>query len=157
MGFLAKMKSIANAVTGGAAKVSVAIEPWDFGEPLRVTIRATAKDAEVPFNRVYLVVEGVESIEIPDFEFSFEDGSGERGSLRQVVRARHTTIRQEFEVASAGSLQAEQSGEWTVEIELPENAAPTYNGRFAEHHYQVFAGLDTKGNDPDSGWVRIAA
>ena len=71
------------------------------------------------------------------------------------MRAQATTLEMEVTVAKAGELEANQSVEWTAQIELPQTATPAYKGKFAEHYYQAFAGLDCFGNDPDSGWIRL--
>lgn len=155
MGLFDKVKSMANAVTGGAAKVYVDVGSITYGEPFQVTVRAQSQGSEVKYDRVYLKVQGIERVEVPDFDVEYE-ANGERHRRREIVRKSTQTVNLELTVAPAGVLGENESGEWTIEVELPSGAVPNFKGRYCEHYYQVFAGLDCFGNDPDSGWIRIA-
>lgn len=154
MGLLDKVKSMKNALTGGAATVYVDLEDAQIGSPFAVTVRVQSKDAEVKYNRVYLKVEGIEKVEVPDVDVQYNN-NGDRTRRREIVRARSKTLQQELTVAEGGVLSANESVEWTVEVKLPEGATPPFRGKYTDHHYQVFAGLDCFGNDPDSGWKRL--
>ena len=151
MGMFDKLK---NAVTGGAAKVSVDVGTVTRGQSFEVTVRAQADDADVKYDRVYLKVEGVEEAEVPSSD-TVRDNDGDSHRRRENARARCTTFETKTDVAPEGELPANQSGEWTVQVEIPETANPEFTGRYARHYYQVFAGMDCFGNDPDSGWIRL--
>jgi len=152
MGLFDKLK---NAVTGGAAKVYIDVGVVTRGEPFQLTVRAQAEDADVKYDRVYLKVEGVEEAEVPDSDI-VRDSDGDTHRRREIARARCTTFELESNMAPGGELQANQTGEWTVQVEIPSTANPEFSGRYARHYYQVFAGMDCFGNDPDSGWVRLS-
>ena len=154
MGLLGKLKSLKNAVTGGAAKVYVDVPSATLSEPFEVTVRAQPQGCDVKYDRVYLLVEGVESVEVPDYDIEYEE-NGEKRRRTEIVRKKATSLNFEVTVANGGELKENESGEWTVEVSLPENALPEFRGRFTRHSYRVFAGLDCFGNDPDSGWIDI--
>lgn len=154
MGLLDKMKSIKNAVTGGAAKVYVDAVEGKLTEPFTITVRATPQGCDVKYDRVYLDIEGVESVEVPDYDFHYDEG-GERRTRREVVRKKATTLDLKMTVAEAGELKDGENGEWSIEVSLPDGAVPHFRGRYAKHTYRMRAGLDTFGNDPDSGWIEL--
>jgi hypothetical protein len=154
MGLFDKLKSIKNAVTGGAAKVYVDVSGENMKEPFSVTVRAQSTGGDVKYDRVYLKVEGIEQVEVPDVDVVYdEDGDSHR--KREIVGARHTSFESDYTVASAGVIAENGQEEWTIEVELPSNALPVFRGRYTRHYYRVFAGLDCFGNDPDSGWVEL--
>jgi hypothetical protein len=150
MGLFDSIKAIKNAVTGGAAKVSVEIPAAKLTEAFQVKVRAVPQNCSVKYNRVYLLIEGVESVDIPDYEVK---PAGAQQSHREQVRKSAETLRLELNVAGAGELQADQTGEWSTDVKLPAGAIPEFRGKLSSHGYRAFAGLDCTGNDPDSGWV----
>ena len=151
MGMFDKLK---NAVTGGAANVYVDVGEATRGEPFEVTVRAQAQNSDVKYDRVYLYVRGIEYVEVPDADL-VRDNDGDVHRQHELVRASGTTWEYETNVAAAGVLGANQTEEWTVQVEIPATATPEYSGRFTDHSYKVFAGMDCFGNDPDSDWIRI--
>lgn len=154
MGFFDKVKAMKNAMTGGAAKVYLDSDPVTFDEPFKVRIRVQVDDAPLKINRVYLYVKGEERVEVPDFDFEYDiDGNSHRTS--ETVRASEETVDLDISVAEGQELEANESYEWEVEVELPSHAPAFYRGRFCEHVYTAYAGLDAFGNDPDSGWVDL--
>ena len=154
MGFFDKVKAIKNTITGGAAKVYVACDPIAFGEPFEVVITANVKDADLKIDRVYLEVEGCESICVRDTDIEYDEDGDLEVDAENVYR-NVTTFESEITVEGARQLDANESFEWTVSVELPEDALPIYRGPNCTHTYQVRAGLDCFGNDPDSGWVEL--
>ncbi len=154
MGFFDKIKSMKNAVTGGAAKVYLDCEHISYTEPFQAIVRAQVGDAPLKINRVYLKIEGREEIEVPDIDVMY----GEEGDSHQRVETVHAlnkTVDLEITIANSEELKANDSYEWTADVELPSNAPSIYKGRFCQHIYQAYAGLDTFGNDPDSGWIEL--
>jgi len=142
MGLFDKIKSAANAVTGGAAKVSVQVPQARLREPFNVTVQATSTGQDVKYSKVYIKIEGVEQVDMKDKD-------------NKSVSASAKTVDLIFTVAPAGVLAANESGEWSIDVELPQSATPEFKGQFTRHFYRIWAGLDTVGNDPDSGWQEI--
>ncbi|GAB4536027.1 MAG: hypothetical protein Tsb0020_51020 [Haliangiales bacterium] len=149
MGLLDKIKSAKNFVTGGGAEVAVDVEPARRGEPCRVSVRATVSDAALSVARVYVIVRGEEHIDL--LHRDYEDGHSDTDR----VRKNEESFRVEIDVATPGELEAQSSHEWSGEFTLPSDAQPSYHGRYARHIWRVQAGLDVRGNDPDSGWVEF--
>lgn len=154
MGFFDKIKSAVNVVTGGAAEVNIAFGEVKFGEPISLTVRALAK-SDLKVEKVYLKIRGVEDIEVDDVDYVDRDGDGDKERKYENICKRHETFEMEQVIAGTQELEDEQEYEWTVEIQLPDHLQAPYRGRYCNHTYQVFVGLDAFGNDPDSGWVTI--
>ncbi len=152
MGFLNKVKNAVSKLTGGGAKVTVFVNGNNIKEPLNITVHAEIKDNPLEVKKVYLWVKSVEKINIP------------KNSLPQNLREQATyglTLstdqfpKKEFTVADAQKLEAKQSYTWSIDIQMDTNSSPSYNGHFANHEWLFYAGLDVKGNDPDSGWQKF--
>jgi hypothetical protein len=156
MGFLNKIKAMKNAVTGGAATVVLECDQLSFTAPFTVVVKVTTESAPVKVNSVYLKIKGHEEIEVPDVDVVYDDEEEETYRRVEVVRAFDDTVNLEIEVAGAQELEANQSYEWKVDVELPSDAPAIYEGRYCQHTYSAFAGLDCFGNDPDSGWVELS-
>ena len=145
MGLFDKVKCMANAITGNGAKISVTAAPITIGVPFELSIQALAKDADVTYSRVYVKVRGLEKIELQDRD---RDGT-------ERIRRQESTFETEIVAEGAGELVANKNKTWTCEVTIPSTAPAIYRGKLAEHYYEVQAGLDCTGNDPDSGWVRL--
>jgi hypothetical protein len=145
MGLFDKVKSMANAITGNAAKVSITAAPITIGAPFEITIQALASDQTVAYSRVYIKVRGLEKIELHDRD---KDGT-------ERIRRQESTFETEIVAEGAGELAPNENKTWTCEVTIPNTAPAIYRGKYAEHFYEVQAGLDCTGNDPDSGWVRL--
>ncbi len=154
MGFFDKVKSIKNAITGGAAKVFVDAESPKMGEPFTVTVRAQSQGATVKYDRVYLYIRGWEEVAVPDIDIAYDE-DGEVRRKQETVRASDTTFNHEMTVSAAGEIAENGSEEWTVQVDIPTSAPPPYRGKYTTHYYEIYAGLDCFGNDPDSGWVKL--
>lgn len=150
MGLFGKLKSAANFVTGGGAKVAVEVEEATFGETIKVHITAEIS-SDMNARKIYAKLKSEEFVEVEDF-----DMAPFGGTTTEIVR--HTTQLwdEEFEVDGEQELKEGQTYNWTLEINLPEEEAnPTYHGACAHHTWYIFVGIDKSGNDPDSGWVEF--
>lgn len=152
MGFWDKVKSVGNMITGNSAKVYLEfVEPTLEG-PFKVIVRAQVSDADININNVYLRIRSEEYVCAPDVDLVREaDGDIER--YHENVEHTETTYETEMIIGGAEELEGNQEYTWEAEIELPPNAMPTYLGRNAKHEWFFYAGLDMRGNDPDSNWV----
>lgn len=154
MGFFDKVKAMKNTLTGGGAEVFLTSENVSFDEPFQITVKAHVKDAPIKINRVYIELKSFEEIEVPDFDVVYES-DGEEHRRVEIVEKREETLNLELTIADAQELDANESYEWTVDVELPSHARPFYRGKYCQHYYTAMAGLDAFGNDPDSGWVEL--
>lgn len=149
MGFFDKIKSAVSAVTGGAAKVYIDVGEAQRGFSAPVTVRAVA-EAELKVSSVYVLVRAQEHAEVMD-----TDMKATGGIKREKVRGSHKSFDSKLELAGAMTLEAGREYTWEGQIEIPGHVAPTFHGTIIRHVWQVQAGLDAFGNDPDSGWQEI--
>ena len=151
MGIFGKLK---NMITGGGATVTLeAVDP-SLTQPFKVTINAVVGDADLAIKRVYLRIAGEENVVVRDVQIAKTFGDEVRVE-REDVGGSAVTFEDEVEVAGEQTLEANQEYTWETEISFPEGNLPTYRGTIASHEWKLFAGLDARGNDPDSGWVDI--
>ncbi|HLB68872.1 MAG TPA: hypothetical protein VJN63_10525 [Thermoplasmata archaeon] len=154
MGVFDKLKSAAQSVTGGSAKVSVeyplqAVFP---GEPMhvRVTVVSNA-GGEIKSQGVFvdLVAEehvtGSENARCPRCGNSFN----------APVREAKKTFEQSFPIASAMALAPGQSQTFEAMIQIPNGAQPSYAGPQTHHDWKIRGRIQTFGNDPDSGFQAL--
>jgi hypothetical protein len=135
MGFF---KDLKNKITGGAATVRLSVPSAQRGKPVQVQVQITAKAAG-KVSAVYLLVRGTESCE---WKENNEKVGQSKGSFETRVQ-----------IAGAMDLVEGQSYDLQGMFELPGNVQPTFRGALINHTWEVQAGLDMPGNDPDSGWV----
>jgi hypothetical protein len=142
MGFFDKLKSAVNAVTGGAAKVTVEVlQPSAVaGEPTKVRVTTTSTGAEVKSQGIFVDVKGEEQVNIVD------------PSTKQKVSQSKATIEQTFQIAPALVLAANESKSFEGTIQLPASALPSFEGALAKHVYWIRGRMEAFGNDPDSGF-----
>jgi len=152
MGFWDKVKSVTNMVTGNSAKVYLEFVEPKLDEPFKVLIHAQVKDADISINNVYLRMRAVESVQAPDVDL-VREADGDVEHYHETVHHSEETYESEMIVSGAEELEANETYTWEAEVQLPPNALPTYLGRNAKHEWMFYAGLDMRGNDPDSDWV----
>ena len=149
MGFFDKIKGAVNAVTGGAASVTVQIEGAVIfpGEPVKVLITTTSKGAEIKSAGIFVDVKAAE-------EVSFKDDQ-----TKQTISKSRVTTEQSFQIAPAFVLGANETKQFEGTFILPTVVSPTFLGSFASHQCYVRGRLEAFGNDPDSGFqpVKVGA
>ena len=154
MGFLDKLKSAAKFVTGGGAKVSLEVIDPAMDRPFTVKVHATVDDAELKIDHVYLHIRAEERITLP--KDNIKDEPGEQNDIQaHELTETVQTFKQELKVSGADTLAAGGEFDWEVQVTLPSGLNGSYYGRNALHRYYALAGLDARGNDPDSGWVEF--
>jgi hypothetical protein len=150
MGFFSNLK---NSLTGGWADVTVSTGPARRGEPLAVTVVISVKSSEIVVNEVYLQLECKEVVELPNYPVPDPD---KPGTTRSVTIRETTSLHRLKHVLAPGRTFAAQSQHtFNASIGLPGDLPPSYNGRLARIEWLVLAGLEMKGNDPDSGWQPV--
>ncbi len=147
MGIFDKIKGTVNKITGGGAKVTISMEGNKLTEPVKVNITAVVKEDPMDIQKVYVWVKSVERVRLPKKEVSNDqafDVNIDKDIFQKV----------EFIAAPAQKLEGGQTYNWTAEVKLTGgNLRPTYHGTYVHHEWVFLAGLDAKGNDPDSGWI----
>lgn len=147
MGFFDKIKAAAQAVTGGAAKVSIEYQPQVAmgGDAITVKITCTSTGGEVKSKGVFVDIRGLEAISVP------KDTAG----TEHPVATSRSTFEQEFQIAPALVLGANETKLFEGAVTLPPTAQPSFKGNFSEHRWEIRGRLEALGNDPDSGWLPL--
>lgn len=157
MGLFNKLKALKNTVTGGAAKVYLESEAVTFEEPFELKVTAQIDDADLKINRVYVEIQGIEEVEVPDTDVVYEYDDDDYEVRREIVYAQAETLTLELTLEHAQELKANELYEWTTNVELPNDAQGFYEGHYSRHYYIARASLDCFGNDPDSDWQPLEA
>jgi sporulation-control protein spo0M len=147
MGFFDKLKSAAQAVTGGAAKVTIEYQPQVVmaGDAVTVKISCTSTGAEVKSKGVFVDLRGLESVNVDKNEANTD----------HLVHTSKATFQQEFQIAPALTLGAGETKLFEGAISLPPTLQPSFQGHYTEHKWEIRGRLEAFGNDPDSGWLPI--
>jgi len=87
----------------------------------------------------------------PEAEAESAEAEKPTTTMKEISKTEQTYL-QEFELAGAQTLSADQTYTWSSEVQLPADAKPRYQGVHATHEWKILAGLSAFGNDPDSGW-----
>lgn len=145
MGLFDKLKGVANAVTGGAARVSIEFEPRVAfpGEDLSVRVTATSTGSQVNSRGVFVDLRAVERVDLP---------RGAAAGLDHSIQTSHTSFEQEISIAPAFTLAPNETKVFEGVVRLPANAQPSYNGRYTQHEWSLRGRVEMTGNDPDSGF-----
>ncbi len=155
MGFMDAIKSAVNYVTGGAAKIEVQVGSRTADGGFPVHIEAVAPDADLKMQKVYVKVEGHETIRFKDRPH--QNQPGQPATSMATNQHEHTETATTFEliidVAPGTTMAKGQKYQWDTVMRLPADAQPTYNGKNATHEWRVYAALDAAGTDPSSSWV----
>lgn len=135
MGFF---KDLKNKVTGGAATVRVTVPTARRGQATPVKVQAVAK-ANGKVSAVYLLLRATESAE-------FKADNGEK------VKGEKVSYENKVTIAGAIDIQEGQTYDFEGIVELPTSCNASLRGGIIQHTWEIQAGLDMPGNDPDSGW-----
>lgn len=145
MGFLDALKSVANMVTGGGATVSLEIGPRSPDGSYPAKIKAEIADADLKIERVYLKVEGHESVTVKIKK------EGQTNLHEETFTEK--TYTGEIDAAPGQTLAKKTVGTWVAVIRIPPDSQPTYTGKNAKHEWRAYAALDVTGTDPASSWI----
>ena len=149
MGFFDAIKSAVNMVTGGSATVTMEVGARTPNGDYPVRVKAVVASGDLKIGRVYLKVEGHETI-----TYKHDD---KPGTTTISSSEKHTqdanTAEIEVNIAPEQTLVATKEYSFEGTFRLPPDAQPTYTGKNAKHEWRVYAGLDATGTDPASSWV----
>lgn len=145
MGLFDKLKGAVNAVTGGAATVTMQYQPQMGmpGQPIQVQVTATSTGAEVKSQGIYIDLRGTEHVYI----------KAGVGNVQSEVRLSEQTFEQSFQIAPAFVLPAGQTMTFEGGFQIPAQIQPTYEGPYAEHSWEIRGRVEAFGNDPDTGFL----
>jgi hypothetical protein len=141
--------NIKNAITGGAAAVQLtAPAAAKRGDTIAVTISATAKGTGT-VKGVYLVVRATESAHVQ--HTAMVNGQ----SRTETVSGSKITYETKIAIAPGFQLEEGKTYSWQGQAPIPPNTNASFKGQLAQHVWELQAGLDMTGNDPDSGWKPV--
>ncbi len=153
MGFFSNLK---NSLTGGWATVTLTPGEAVRGTLVPVTVNVLVKENPIQVARVYVKLECREEIEIPDYATDLKNADGSNTTRHTItVRQSGTLLQTETVLGTPGELNAGQAYTFEGKVEIPAELPPTCHGRYFRTRWRMLAGLDMKGNDPDSGWVDL--
>ncbi len=132
-----------NLATGNHAVVTIEKPASGFvGMPITIKVKVVAKqDFEV--DGVYVDVSAVETV------------SWQPAGTPVPMFATKPTFEQKFKVGTGFKMKSGETKELTGMITIPKDCPVSYAGSAAKHVVQIQGRIDTKGNDPDSGWQEI--
>jgi hypothetical protein len=135
-----KLKGAVNAVTGGAAEVTIDFDRPSAaaGETIEVRVSCRSKGAEVKSQGVFVDLRATETIR-------YKEGNENKTQSS-------TTIEQTFQIAPPLVLAPNDGKEFRGTIQIPASVLPSYTGRQADHAIELRGRLEARGNDPDSGF-----
>jgi len=157
MGVFDKLKSATQAMTGGAAKVSIAypLQAVFPGEGMNVRITVVSSGGEVKSQGVFVDLLAQERVT------ASENATCPRcqNKFTTPVREAKKTFEQSFPVASSFVLSPGESRTFDVLLPVPSGAQPTYAGPQTHHEWKIRGRVQSFGNDPDSGFqaLRVGA
>lgn len=155
MGLWDSIKSAANVVTGGGAKVHVAWVPAVLlpGQPAVVKITVNSTGAELKSGGAFVDVQGSESVVVNNVSTGATPTPGNpHAKATQDVRVSKVSFEQSFQIAPAFVLKAGETKIFEGAFVLPGHAQPSFQGAYAAHAWSVRGRVEAFGNDPDSGW-----
>lgn len=150
MGVFDKLKAATQAMTGGAAKVSIAypLQAVFPGEPMAIQITVMSSGGEVKSQGVFVDLVAQEHVT------ASENATCPRcqNKFSTPVREAKKTFEQSFPVAPAFVLSPGETRAFPVMLPVPSGAQPTYAGPQTHHEWKIRGRMQSFGNDPDSGF-----
>lgn len=145
MGLLDKLKGAVNAVTGGAAKVTIEFQPALAypGDTVKVKITTTSTGQEVKSKGIFVDLRGVEELALK---------KGDANTLEGDLTLSKTTFEQEFKIAPELVLAANETKTFEGSFQIPAGVQPTFKGTWARYTWEIRGRMEAFGNDPDSGF-----
>jgi len=152
MGLFDKLKSAVQAVTGGAAKVTIEY-PQNLVLPGQaIPVKVTSTGGAVKSKGCYVDLWAVEEVNVQNVHPSHVHGAS-GSDIHVDVHQTESTFQQAIQIAPAFELAANESKVFTGQVTIPGQAQPSFSGKIAKHEWKIRGRIDTFGNDPDSGYL----
>ncbi|MFN8415255.1 MAG: hypothetical protein U0U66_02885 [Cytophagaceae bacterium] len=151
MGLFDKLKGAVNAITGGSAAVTLNLHSTTInkGSEFYFTVDVKVKDQSITVNSIYFRVWATETVKVIHNEVvNGNSQSKEKVETRRI---------HEFVENISGSqvLDANQTYSFNGQFTIPAGCESTFNVHPRKVSWEADAGLDMKGNDPDSKNIEI--
>ena len=145
---------IVNYMTGGSAHVDVDINNANLKSPFPVQITAKITDDNLNMDSVYLIIRCQDArLDGYSEEETVTDNERILKELNEWVF--DTNFETRIEVSGPSELVAGEQYEWEVQVNLMEAEKVSFDSEGRKVIWEVQAGIDVPGNDPDSGWVEF--
>ena len=144
MGFMDKLKSAAQAVTGGAARVTLEYQPPVVfpGDTVQVHVTAVSTGAEVQSRGAFIDLRGQEWVHLSRSEAMTEKD----------ISTSKTTFETSVSIGGPFTLAPNETMTWEWTVQVPPSVQPSYAGVYSRHEWDIRGRIESFGNDPDSGW-----
>ena len=145
-----------NYMTGFSAEVGVEIDNANLKAPFPVGIKAKVLQDDLNMEKVYMHIRCREE-KLADFHIKSKEPETDNEKILREMQEwdKNTIYKKVIEVAPKGVLKSGKSYDWTVSVDITDASKPS---RKEENHvirWEVWAGIDVPGNDPDSGWIEF--
>lgn len=147
MGFLSKLKSVANMVTGGGANVALGYENGSVSVPFKVNVLIEVKDIDIEANGIYLNYNANEEL----LQKKMDEESGEVSEEWEYESDYH----KEIKVSGPQILKSGEKYNFEIDVDITDSELVTFEGEKRRVKCTLLGGIDCKGNDPDSGFKTI--
>lgn len=145
MGFFDKIKGAVKAVTGGAAKVTMEVQPETAspGSTVGVKLEVTSTGGEVKSAGMFIDLRGTENLRVKK--------NASQQLTNDLVLSK-STFNQEFQIAPEFVLGADETKLFEGTFEIPADIQPSYSGVYSTHTWEIRGRMEARGNDPDTGF-----
>lgn len=149
-------KKLVHYVTGAGTDVSINVENATLSQPFNLSITATPKQGNLQCRKVYVLIRCKEE-KLQEFKPLDENNMTDNEKILSEMQEWDSEIiySNEIQVSDECTLNQGESYSWTTEINLNNEGNASKNDNNHRITWQVQAGIDVSGNDPDSGWVEI--
>jgi len=153
MGFFNKM---INYMTGFSAEVGVEINGANLKDPFPVGVKAKILQDDLNMDKVYMHIRCLEEKLANYSSGGSEPETDNEKILSELNEWDKTTIfKKTVDVAPKGVLKSGETYDWSVLVDLTDASKPSQKSENHIIRWEVWAGIDVPGNDPDSGWVEF--
>ncbi len=151
MGFFSKL---ADAMTGGWVKVHLQWSDPVLGKPIQVRVNADTVKSDKDIDGVYVQVVAEEKVTIPRVHVA-ETVNGVVQERSRTSPTPPSPSTRSFRSAGRSRSRRARATSGPGSSPSRADARPTFLGLNSGHTWRIMAGLEVKGNDPDSGWSTI--
>lgn len=145
MGLFDKLKKATSFITGNSAKIELNVANGYLGAPLTVNVTAKVGENPLEVKNVYLKIRCTETTK--------EEVETDEG--KEIKEDESILFDEKIIIADGGVFEGSKEYSFTKEVTLPADQEASLNETSRVVVWQFLAGLDTKGNDPDSGWKQV--
>ncbi len=140
-------------VTGGSAEVEIDLKEATLNKPFSVKVTAKGLHNNVDIDRVYLLIRCREG-KIIEFKATDNQPLTDNEKILNEMKEWDvdTVAEMDHTVSGKEELKKGKNYEWSSIVDLSKYDKVSVSGEKHFVKWEVQAGLDVPGNDPDSGW-----